>query len=390
MTRDLKLMMASVFLWGCGEGLFIYLYPLYLEKLGANSVLIGTIMSLAAVGAAATHIPAGWLADRWGPKEMLLVGWIIGALAALAMFLAPNLLWFTVALVAYMLTAFVMSPINAVVTESRGSLSLPRALTLNVAAYAVGTLFSPALGGQAARLWGLRSVFGLAFVAYLVSTAVLMRIRPKPVSAPPQGVNRYRALLTNRRFLSLLLLSFAAYIAFEVGFPLASNFLADVRGYDPALVGLLGSFNALGIVILNVVGGRRGPRGAYILAQVLMAVSLVILLATGQLGWVALAFVFRGSLNLAHMMSAAQVEQVVDRPKLVLAYGVTESVIALAMIIGPSVAGVLYARSPALPFQVSVALLALSIPLMWWLAPHPAARPLAAALGAESDAPPAP
>jgi predicted MFS family arabinose efflux permease len=388
MTRDLKLMMAAIFLWGWGEGLFIYLYPLYLAKLGANAVLIGSIMSLAAVGAAVAHIPAGWLADRLGRKEVLVTGWVMGVVAVLAMFAAPDLPWFAAGLVAYTLTSFVMSPINAYVSEARGTLSVPRALTLNLAGYAVGTVLSPALGGQAARLWGLRSVFGLAFVFFLLSTVVLLRLSRQPASAPAAGVNRYRSLLSDRRFVGLMLLSFATALAFQVGLPLAPNYLADVRGFDAGLVGLLGSFNALGIAALNLAGGRRAPRGAYILSQALMALSLVILLSTGALGWVALAFFFRGSWGLARMMTVSQVGQVVDKPKMMLAYGIAESVLALALIFGPLAAGALYTQSPALPFQTSLVLLALTAPLMWWLAPRPATQVQGeVALGQEADLP---
>jgi predicted MFS family arabinose efflux permease len=371
MTRDLKLLMVSIFLWGAGEGMFIFLYPLYLEKLGAAAVTIGSVISLAAVAAAVAHIPAGWLADRWGRKEVLVAGWVTGCLAVLAMFLAPDLKWFTLGLVLYTVTSCVMSPMSAYVTEARGTLSVPRALTLNMASYAAGELFSPALGGQIARVFGLRAVFGLSLGVLLVSTAVLFALRRQPASAPPRGVNRYQTLLGNPRFVGLMLLSCAAALAFQVGFPLAPNFLADVRGYDAARVGLLGSFNALGIAALSLAAGQRAPRVTYVVSQALMAFSLVVLLSTGGVAWVALAFFCRGSWALARTMTNSQVGQVVAMPELGLAYGITESVLALALISGPLVAGLLYARAPSLPFQSSLVLLALTAPLMWWFAPLP-------------------
>lgn len=387
MTRDLKLMMTSMFLWGVGEGMFIYLYPLYLAQLGADSVAIGSIMSLAAVVLAVVHIPAGWLADRVGRKEVLVAGWGTGCLAALAMFLAPNLQWFAAGLVFYMCTAFVMSPVSAYVTEARGSLSVTRALTLTVAGYAAGMLFSPALGGEIARRLGLRAVFGASLVVLAASTVVLLTMHRQAPSRPQAGVNRYRTLLTNPRFVGLLVLAFGAAVAFQVGYPLAPNFLADVRGYDAGLVGLLGSFNSLGITVLNAAAGHRSPRTAYLLAQALMALSLVVLLSTGGLVWVALAYFCRGSWAMARMMTNAQVGHVVDKPELGLAYGIVESVVALSMIFGPLAAGLLYARTPSLPFQASLALLAITAPLMWRFAPRPrsAAQAVPAAAAPEAE-----
>jgi predicted MFS family arabinose efflux permease len=353
-------------------------------------VAIGSIMSLAAVGAAVAHIPAGWLADRLGRKEVLAAGWVTGCLAVLAMYMAPDLKWFAAGLVLYTFTSYVMSPMSAYVTEARGTLSVPRALTLNVAGYAAGTVFSPALGGQIAQALGLRAVFGVALISLLMSTVVLLALRRQPAAAPRRGVNRYRTLLSNSRFVGLMLLSFAAAMAFQIGFPLAPNFLADVRGFDAGLVGLLGSFNALGITLLTVAGGQRSPRGAYVLAQALMAFSLVVLLSTGGLAWVALAFFCRGSWTLARMMTVAQVGQVVERPELGLAYGIAESVMALALIFGPLAAGLLYARAPGLPFQLGLGLLVVTAPLMWWFAPRPAARlQPGPALGEDIDPPPA-
>ena len=73
-----------------------------------------------------------------------------------------------------------------------------------------------------------------------------------------------------------------------------------------------------------------------------------------------------------------------------LAYGIAEAVMALALIFGPLAAGLLYARMPSLPFQVSLGLLVLTAPLMWWLAPRPAARlQPGSALGQDIDPPPA-
>ena len=376
MTRDLKLLMVSMFFWGAGEGLFIYLYPVYLEQLGANPVAIGSVMSLSALVLAGAHIPAGWLADRFGRKRVMAGGWVVGCTATLCMFLAPSLAWFVPGLVLYVFTGYVISPMCAYITEARGTLSVQRALTLNSAFYAAGTLFSPALGGQIARGLGLRSVFAISLVIFLVSTGLIFKLNRQPVAAPHAGVNRYGKLLANRRFVSLMLLAFAAAMAFQIGFPLAPNFLADVRHYDVALIGLLGSFNALGITVLSVALGHRPPRGAFMVAQGLMALSLGLLLSQSGLGWMALVYFFRGSWSLARNMTSTQVGQVVDQPELGLAYGVTETVLALTLILGPLAAGFLYARVPSLPFQISLVLLVVTIPLVWAFAPRaPAPAP---------------
>jgi hypothetical protein len=55
------------------------------------------------------------------------------------------------------------------------------------------------------------------------------------------------------------------------------------------------------------------------------------------------------------------------------------------MMVGPLVAGVLYAQSPTLPFQISLGVIALAIALAWWRAPRYSATAEAAPLPALRD-----
>ena len=47
LSRDNRLMALALFLWASGEGLFIYIQPLYVQQLGADPVQIGGVLSLA-------------------------------------------------------------------------------------------------------------------------------------------------------------------------------------------------------------------------------------------------------------------------------------------------------------------------------------------------------
>ena len=43
LNRDLKLLSLSLFLWALGEGLFIFILPIYMTELGASPVQIGQL-----------------------------------------------------------------------------------------------------------------------------------------------------------------------------------------------------------------------------------------------------------------------------------------------------------------------------------------------------------
>ncbi len=370
LSRDNRLMAFSLFLWGFGDGLFFYIRPLYLKELGADPVAIGSILSLAFLANGLTHVPAGYLADRFGRKQLLVVGWVLGAFAALVMYLARTLDVFVIGLVGYMFTGFVIAPINAYASEARGEQSVQRALTLVSAGYWGGTVFSPALGGWIGQAFGLRTVFGVAVAAFVVSTLALLPLRPQPVTAPTTGESRYGPLFRNRRFLGFLGLVFVALAAMQLGIPFLPNFVAEVRGFDVSRIGLLGTVNSLGVVTLNLALGHRLPRRGFIIGQALLALSLVLILSTTGLGWLGLAYFFQAGWNLSRGMAAAQVGRVVEKPELGLAYGILETVTATTTILAPLAAGFLYARLPALPFQISLGLIIATLPLVWWLAPR--------------------
>ena len=380
MSRDNRLLVTALFLWGAGEGLSFYFRTLYLKELGADPVAIGSILALAAASGGITHIPAGYLADRFGRKQLLVAGWALGVAAALLMFLATNLQVFVVGLVAYMFAGFVVAPINAYVTEARGRQSVQRAVTLVSAGFWAGNLVSPAFGGFVARQFGLRTVFGLAVFAFVLSTLAILPLRAQPLAQPEAGGTRYGPLFRNRRFLGFLALMFAALSALQLGIPFAPNFIVEVRKFDVEVVGLLGTAASLGAVTLNLALGQRLPRRGFMLAQGLTLAYLSLLLSSTGLGWLGLAFFFQGSWNLARTMAVSQVGRVVRPVESGLAFGMIETVASVTMTLAPFIAGFLYKIDPARPFQVSLGLVALTLPLVWWLAPRRDAHTAEAAM----------
>jgi hypothetical protein len=191
----------------------------------------------------------------------------------------------------------------------------------------------------------------------------------------PAAPRQFRALFADRRFVGFCLLVLIVWVVIWLGIPLAPNFLADVRGLSVAQVATLGSFNALGWVVLNLVLGRRSPRRAFMVAQALVMVYLFILLRAGWYGWIALAYVARAAQSTAHSLVNAQATRIVERSRWGLAFGVLETVAWVGAFVAPLIAGRLYAVDPARPFQAALALLPATILLTYLFAPRPASVP---------------
>jgi len=99
--------------------LFIYIVPLYLRQLArTGGDWLDPGLAAAAVGLA--HIPAGYIADRFGRKPVLRPAGRRPAVGAGDVPGARPVL-FSAALVAYTFTGFVIAPIYAYATAARAS-----------------------------------------------------------------------------------------------------------------------------------------------------------------------------------------------------------------------------------------------------------------------------
>lgn len=365
MSRDNRLLTLALFLWGVGEGLFWYIQPLYLRELGADAVTTGGILSLAGLTAAFAHTPAGYLADRLGRKTVMLAGWVLGLLACLGMYLAPDLATFTMAWVAYVFTAFALVPINAYALGARGHVSVERTLSLVWAGFSLGMLVSPALGGWVATQFGLRQIYLIGAGAFTLSTLIVALMRPQPTPHPEQRQRQHATLWRNGPVLRFVGLAFGVMLCLHLGLHFAPNFLSDVRGLDVGWIGALGSLNALGITLFNVGLGRLPPRWGILAGQSLTAASLVLLLLVAHPLGIGTAYLLRAGMNLTKLMLVAHIGQRVTSAESGLAFGFTETAIELAYAAALFLAGWLYAVEPSLPFGAALVGLGLTAPLVW-------------------------
>jgi MFS family permease len=368
-TRDLRLVALSLILWGIGEGMFIYFQPVYLQRLGADPLQIGGILGLAAASMVLAHIPAGAMADHFGRKKVMVSSWVLGMLAAWLMFLSSSLPTFVAGLVIYTMTAFVASPMSSYITAARGEWTVARALTTVTSGFSAGSVLGPILGGQIAERFGLRPVYGIAGVLFVLSTGLILLIRPQPTVAQGDG-HRYQALFANARLGQFLGLIFFMTLAMYLSWPLTPNFLQNERQVGLGELGVFGSLNALGIVVLNLALGRLTPGVGLVLAQVLVGASVVMIWRGSGVAWFGLGYFFAGGFRTARAMITALVERLVGHAEIGLAFGAAETVAAAGMMVAGPLAGWLFDHNPAWPFPVSLVLILLALPLAARFAPR--------------------
>ena len=360
MNRDLILVAISLLIWGIGEGLFYNFQPIYLEQLGADPVRIGAILGAMGVMMTISHIPAGYLSDRIGRKPVMIVAWFSGIVATGTMALASSMTVFVVGILLYGFTLFVISPLNSYVTAARGKWSVGRAFTFIGAAFNLGAVIGPIVGGQIGDRIGLRTNFFIAAGLFMISTVLIVFIRPQPVEQAEQRRTNYN-WIRNQRYLIYLGVVFLAIFATFLSQPLTPNFLHNERNLSLSWIGPLYALSGVGTVVLNLILGFLPVRTGFLIAQAAVGIfALLLWQATGLPAYV-VGFFLLGGFKTTRVLASAQVRTLVNQASMGLAYGLTETVSSTATILAPILAGFLYARVPVWIYVTSIGLIVISI-----------------------------
>jgi len=372
MNPALILISISLFTWGIGEGMFWYFQPIYLHQLGANTMTIAGVFSAFGVAMMVVHIPAGYLSDKIGRRPLIWAAWFFGLVSAWCMALAGNLQVFVVGMVMYGLTAFVSSPLFSYVTAARGKFTALRAMTLTSAAFNTGAIIGPITGGWIASHYGLRSIYFVIAIIFMISFIILLFLKPQPRDEHDPGHPPLN-LFVNKRYLIILSLAFTSVFVMYLPQPLTPNFLEVDRGLSLSQIGVIGSVGSIGSVVMNLLLGQLSPRLGFILAQVFVGLFAVLLWRGNSMYWYGLGYFLLGGYRTGRMMIFAQVSHLIHQAQMGLAYGLTETINAFAIILAPLLAGWLYTRNPLSVYMVAIGLIGVSIVITLLFAPRPGA-----------------
>jgi MFS family permease len=354
LSRDNQLVTLSLFLWGLGEGLFWFIKPWYIGALGADPTQIGGVLALVGLVSAATYLPGGILSDRVDRRLTMLGGFVCGAVAALVMAAARHWHSLIPGLLLYSVSGYCVPAIYSYITHAAEGEDLTRTLTTVFAAFSLGLVPSPALGGWLVEVVGMRMTYVVATGLFAAATLAASRVSRQPI--PDHGQQLVgRRLIRSRTFITLSALFLLVGFVTQLGQPFAPNYLEEVTGLRVGWIGFLGSAHALGGFVFGILLGRwrAGPRWGLIAAQGLIGLSFVLLLGTGTLPLLTIAFFLRGAHSASHSLATAWMGDALGRTSLGLGYGVLNTVFGLAYMLAPYAAGWLYAAEPALPFAMA-------------------------------------
>jgi len=353
MNRNLILVAISLSIWGIGEGLFIYFQPIYLQDWINDPIIIGTILGGMGIAMALAQIPAGYLSDRLGSHSIMCFSWILGTIAAWVMALANSLPFFVIGLILYGMTGFVLAPMNSYIASIRGNLSVGRALTLVSGLYSLGAVLGPITGGFLAEKFGLNSIYMLAGVLFIISTIIILFTvkHPDPHAADQESPHA-KGLLSNSRFMGFLGITFITMFVLYLPSTLTPNFLQNQQHFSASTIGILGTFGSLGNAVAVLALGHLKPVLGFLIGQVWVLLYTVLFIKAEIPFWFGLGYFFLGGMRLSKSMILTIARSLIHPGETGLAYGMVETASAIAVIVAPVIAGLLYKHDPYLIYTV--------------------------------------
>lgn len=370
MRRNLILVALSLVTWGIGEGMFFYFEPLYLQQLGANPVMIGSILGGVSIAMAVSYVPAGFLSDRFGRRPLLRIAWLIGMAATWIMALAHSLPIFVIGMTLYGFTSFVVVPLNSYITQARGKWSVGRTITIISACYSAGVILGPLIGGWIGSEYGLQRTFMIAAFIFMASTALIFFIESQPVEkGDGETAQAGWKELINRRYLQYLLIISIVIFTLYLPQPLSQNYLQNELGLNLSQIGRLISVRSLGIVFLNLTLGHLNARLGFLLAQVGVALFTFLMWRGVSMPWYLVGYFLLGSYQTARGLAVAQGRSLIKSAYMGVGYGLIETAMSGATVLAAPLAGVLYQNNPIYTYSVGLVLIGFAILVTIFLSP---------------------
>ena len=364
LTRDVWLICLSCVIGAFGEGMYFWVFPLYIRELNADYVQLGAVYSVLLGVSALVGLGGGFLADRYDRKKLLILGWVLWIFAPLIYSFAIEWRQLIPGAVCWGASNISGPAISAyIITAVTDKKRVASVVTFVFSTFTFSYIFAPSVGGYLATIAGMRQVLYLSTVLIVVSTCVFFFINSQHPFKSEEKDHHSPLASTERKQLLRKLLLWSCFFTLTTFFmSLAKNFVPVFLSEQATLsefhIGLFGSANFAGITLVGIALGRLGDRwrksGAISIALILFIVSMVpILMIRDPTVLMPLAFVYGGSAVTGSLVSSF-VGTIAPEAKRGLWLSVPQSLSLFAAFAAPYLGGFLYTYSPYYAFIVSL------------------------------------
>jgi MFS family permease len=354
LTRDIWLICLSNVIGAFGEGLYFWVFPLYIKQLHADPVQLGLVFSALYGASALTPLIGGVLADRFDRKKIMILSWIPWVFAPLLYSFAQDWVQLIPGAICWGTSMIGVPAMNAyIITSVDNKRNLASVLSLVWAAYSFSYIFAPTVGAFLSSIIGMQWVLRLAALICSVAAGVFLFLRSQhPQKA--EFVAQARPPVEERQLWRQMLLWSVFYTMTTffatVARPFVPTFLDEKAGLSEFYIGLFGSMNFAGMTFIGIAMGRFGDKRekstAISMCLLLYAASMIpILLIREPFILMSMAFLYGSSMVMGSLVSS-YVGTIAPISRRGLWVSIPQTLSLAAGVIAPYVGGYLYTQSP--------------------------------------------
>ena len=355
----------TVFIDLVGFGIVIPVLPFYAEGTIFNATprTVGLLFASYSIMQLIFAPILGGLSDKYGRRPVLFLSIIGTGIGFLVLGLATTLWMLFAGRILDGITGGNISTAQAYIADITTSENRAKGMGLIGAAFGLGFIFGPAIGGILSR-WGIHVPFFFAATLCFLNAILLYFRLPETVTrdhpakhraAGGRGLNQVIESLKQPRLAFVMVIYFLFIVAFSIMTTSFSLYTMFRFGYDAQHTGYL--FAYVGVIAVIIQGGLIGRLvkrfgelplvivGAFCFAISLFAVPFVGPAAGGLAALLIGGGVFSAGNSLATPALTTLASKSVGPAEQGTILGVTQSVASLARAVGPSVAALLIASA---------------------------------------------
>jgi DHA1 family tetracycline resistance protein-like MFS transporter len=355
----LAIIFVTVFIDLIGFGIVIPLMPFYAESFGATGAHVGLLLSSYSFMQFLFAPLWGKISDRIGRRPIILLGLLGSAMSYFVFARAHSLAVLYISRLLAGVAGANISTTQAYIADSTTPENRSKGMGLIGAAFGLGFIFGPAIGGTLSRYgYDVPGYFaaGLSFVNFLAACIVLPESLKKGDGFQPSAAAQrfrwkdYAAALAQPRLALLLAIFFTSVLAFANMESTFALFAERHYGYTAIETGYI--FAYVGIIVVMIQGGvigrlvkKFGDSMLILAGSLLMALGLC-LLSYSEAGFQLLTVMAVLATGSAVCNPSVQglISRMADPEKQGGILGVSQSFASLARILGPVMGGFVFDR----------------------------------------------
>lgn len=351
--RNLWLLILGTFLVSSSYSMVVPFLPLFLLQLGTRrgvEVWSGLLFSVSYLTGALFSPLWGWLADRYGRRQMLLrAGFGLSAVYIATAFVTNRTELLLLRLLQGAVSGYIPGAIT-LIGSTTPETEVGYALSLISTASATGNIVGPLFGGILAHFLGNREAFFSAGLLMLLPTAIALfgvREPPRHSVARHAAPTGFRQLLRSGPLVGVLLCTLATYFATMTIEPVLPLYVVELGGSvrnASLLAGIVFSISGIAGILFTPQWGRMGDRVGFRTTLLIGLVgggigSLLQIPVHSIVGFTVVRFFYGAAFSAVLPALNGQIVRFTSKSLRGQAFGLGQSANQLGTMLGPLVGG---------------------------------------------------